>query len=65
MNDREAVGIVGQWVGMLCCVAGLLGEVVLGGEWYLVLITAGSLLWGVATKVRHGGGSSSGGEPLV
>ena len=58
LDDREAVGILGQWVGMLLCAIGVTAEIALGGDWYFAVITAGSIVWAVATKIRHSGGDA-------
>lgn len=52
MTRKDTIGIIGQWCGLLAIVAGIAAELAYGAALYLILITAGSLAWGIGTKIR-------------
>lgn len=47
------VGEVGQWVGMAASVAGLVVEIATGADIGYAVLTCGSLVWAVGTKVKY------------
>lgn len=52
-ENRNISGIIGQWVGMVMVICGILIEVSMGAEIGFAAITAGSLVWAIATKIRR------------
>lgn len=46
-------GELGQWIGMAATIGGLIVEGLTGADIGYVLITAGSLLWSIFTKVKY------------
>lgn len=52
MSNQNNIGIIGQWVGMLAVICGILIEVSMGAHFGFCAITAGSLVWAIATKIR-------------
>jgi len=51
MNLVLVSGLLGQWVGTACIIAGLIYEVKYKAGLGYVLITAGSLIFAIATKL--------------
>jgi len=49
---REILGIIGQWCGLLAVATGIACEIIFKADVYLIVITAGSTLFAVATKLR-------------
>lgn len=49
----EWVGIVGQWLAVLMVSVGLIVEVATGANLGFVIITAGSLIFAIATKIKY------------
>lgn len=47
------VGEIGQWAGMAASIAGLVIEIVTKADVGYAIITSGSLLWAIATKVKY------------
>ena len=47
------LGEVGQWAGMAASLGGLIVEAITGADIGFVLITAGSLAWAIATKIKY------------
>lgn len=52
-SNRQLSGLVGQWVGMIAVVIGIVIEIQLGAHLGFVLITAGALVYAVATKLLN------------
>lgn len=50
-SKRQLSGLVGQWVGMIAVVIGIVIEIQLGAHLGFVLITAGALVYAIATKL--------------
>lgn len=46
-------GELGQWIGMAASVAGLVVEIVLRADLGYALVTGGSLVWAIFTKVKY------------
>lgn len=51
-KNNSTIGIIGQWVGMLAVIIGILIEVSMGAHIGFAAITGGSLVWAFATKIR-------------
>lgn len=51
--DREFIGIYGQWLAVFMVTAGIGIEVGYGAHIGFVLITAGSLIFALATKIKY------------
>lgn len=51
-ENRELVGVVGQYGSGCLLIAGLIVECVCRAHIGFILLTAGGLLWGVSTKIR-------------
>jgi len=47
------IGEIGQWLGMAASIGGFIVEIATGADIGFVLITAGSLAWAVATKLKY------------
>ena len=47
------IGEIGQWAGMAASLGGFIVEAATGADIGFVLITAGSLIWAIATKVKY------------
>ncbi len=50
--SQETIGIIGQYGSMSLLVVGLAIEIVMEAHVGFIFLTAGSLLWGLSTKVR-------------
>lgn len=50
-SKRQLSGLVGQWVGMIAVVIGIVIEIQLGAHLGFTLITAGALVYAIATKL--------------
>ena len=50
---NEKYGIIGQWIGMLTVLAGIIVEVSTRAEIGHLLITVGSLIFAISTKIRR------------
>lgn len=46
-------GEIGQWIGMVASIAGLIVEAVTGADYGYIMLTAGSLAWGIFTKIKY------------
>jgi hypothetical protein len=46
-------GEIGQWAGMAAAIAGLAVEIATRAEVGYAILTAGSLAWGIGTKVKY------------
>ncbi len=46
-------GEIGQWVGMAVTIAGLVIEAITKADYGYIVLTGGSLMWGVFTKVKY------------
>ena len=46
-------GEIGQWAGLAASVAGLIVEAITGADYGYIILTAGSLAWGVFTKIKY------------
>lgn len=51
MNPVMVSGLLGQWVGIACIITGIVYEVRTKAHWGYVLVTGGSLIFAVATKL--------------
>ena len=51
MSLAQISGLLGQWVGVVCVLSGLVYEVKKKAHWGFVLITAGSLIFALGTKL--------------
>ncbi len=49
---KDTIGIIGQYVSMVILMVGIGIEIYYRAHIGFVCITAGGLLWGVATKIR-------------
>lgn len=47
------LGEVGQWAGMAASIAGLVIEIVTRADVGYIILTIGSLAWGIGTKVKY------------
>lgn len=47
------LGEIGQWIGMVATVGGLIVEAITGAGYGFVILTAGSLTWAIFTKVKY------------
>ncbi len=47
------IGEIGQWVGMAASIAGIIIEGITGADYGYLILTAGSLAWGIFTKVKY------------
>lgn len=47
------IGEIGQWAGMAASIAGLAIEIATKADIGYAVITSGSLLWAIATKVKY------------
>lgn len=47
------VGEIGQWVGMAASIVGLILELIAKADYGYVVLTGGSLVWSIATKVKY------------
>ena len=50
-TKREISGMIGQWVGMIAVICGIFIEISMGADIGYIAITAGSLVYAVATKL--------------
>ena len=46
-------GMIGQWLGMLAIVIGIIYEIHTGAHFGYILITIGGFIYAVATKIVH------------
>ena len=46
-------GMVGQWLGMLAVIGGIIYEVHTGAHIGWVILTSGSLVYAISTKIVH------------
>lgn len=53
----ERCGMIGQWLAFFTCIIGLYIEVIYEADYGFIMITFGSLLFAVMTKIKHEGGS--------
>lgn len=47
------IGEIGQWAGMLLCLAGLAVEIATRADVGYAVLTFGSLVWAIFTKVKY------------
>lgn len=47
------LGEIGQWLGALTGIGGVVLEIVTGADYGYVAITASAVLWGLATKCKY------------
>ena len=50
-TKREMSGLIGQWIGMITVMCGIFIEIGMGAHIGFIAITAGSLVFAVATKL--------------
>lgn len=50
---RRTIGDIGQWLGLLACIGGIVTEIHYAADMWHYLITIGAIVWGVATKVKY------------
>lgn len=53
MRKIIILGIIGQWVGLLCSLAGIFLILSLAPEVWTFYISAGSVAWGIGTKLKY------------
>lgn len=51
-KNKELVGILGQYISGCLLLLGIITEAWFHAQIWLIIITTGSLLWGVSTKLR-------------
>lgn len=51
-RDFKIVGCVGQWLALVSCVVGIVIEIKYGANIGYIAITAGSLIFSIATKIK-------------
>lgn len=52
-EQYNLIGIIGQWLTVITVSAGIIIELVTRAHWGFCIITAGSLIGLVATKIRY------------
>ena len=57
MKEREGkvfrIGEIGQWLGMAASIAGIAIELIEKADYGWLVLTLGSVLWAVSTKVKY------------
>lgn len=53
MKGKETIGVLGQWLAAFTVVVGIIIEISYGAHLGFILITAGSLIFAIATKIKY------------